>query len=116
MSRLRVALAKGRLLEPSVERFRAAGIEPSADAGRQEDSTRPTTFRSRSSASRPRMPPTSTSSAWVCGEPWVSDAGREITSKQLPAALADSVSAWAKVNWVSKLPAGRSLWSWSWRA
>src|SRR3954468_12757560 len=32
----------------------------------------PTTLRSRSSASRPRMPPTSTSSACVCGEPPVS--------------------------------------------
>ena len=35
MSRLRVALAKGRLYQPSVERFRAAGVEPAADAGRR---------------------------------------------------------------------------------
>ena len=35
MSRLRVALAKGRLYEPALERFRAAGIEPAADAGRR---------------------------------------------------------------------------------
>lgn len=35
MSRFRVALAKGRLLEPAVERFRAAGIEPAADPGRR---------------------------------------------------------------------------------
>ena len=35
MSRLRVALAKGRLYEPSVERFRAAGVEPANDAGRR---------------------------------------------------------------------------------
>ncbi len=35
MSRLRVALAKGRLYQPSVERFRAAGIEPANDAGRR---------------------------------------------------------------------------------
>ena len=35
MSRLRVALAKGRLYEPSVQRFRAAGIEPASDAGRR---------------------------------------------------------------------------------
>ena len=35
MSRLRVALAKGRLFEPSVERFRAAGIDPAGDAGRR---------------------------------------------------------------------------------
>jgi ATP phosphoribosyltransferase len=35
VSPLRVALAKGRLLEPSVERFRAAGIEPASDAGRR---------------------------------------------------------------------------------
>ena len=33
LTRLRVALAKGRLYEPSVERFRRAGAEPSADAG-----------------------------------------------------------------------------------
>ena len=88
----------------------------SAVAGRQEDSTRPTTLRNRSSASRPRMPPTSTSSDCVWGEPDVSDAGKEMTNRQLPASLADSVSAWANVNWVSKPPAGRSLWSCSWRA
>ena len=35
MSRLRVALAKGRLYQPSVERFRRAGAEPSPDAGRR---------------------------------------------------------------------------------
>ena len=35
MSRLRVALAKGRLYQPSVERFRAAGAEPANDAGRR---------------------------------------------------------------------------------
>jgi ATP phosphoribosyltransferase len=35
VSRLRVALAKGRLYEPSVERFRAAGIAPANDAGRR---------------------------------------------------------------------------------
>jgi ATP phosphoribosyltransferase len=35
MNRLRVALAKGRLYEPSVERFRAAGIVPANDAGRR---------------------------------------------------------------------------------
>ena len=35
MSRLRVALAKGRLYEPSVERFRRAGAAPAADAGRR---------------------------------------------------------------------------------
>ena len=35
MSRLRVALAKGRLYQPSVERFRAAGVEPANDAGRR---------------------------------------------------------------------------------
>ena len=72
---------------------------------------RPTTLRSRSSASRPRWPPTSTSSARVWGEPVVSEAGRLMTSRQLPASLADSVSTWAKLNWVSKPPAGRSLWS-----
>ena len=32
-------------------------------------------------------------------------------SRQLPASFADSVSAWAKVNYVSKLPPGGSLWS-----
>ena len=52
----------------------------------------------------------------VCGEPAVSDAGSETTSKQFPASFADSVSACANVNCVSKPPAGRSLWSWSWRA
>jgi hypothetical protein len=52
----------------------------------------------------------------VCGEPCVSEAGSEITSRQFFASFADSVSAWAKLNCVSKLPAGRSLWSWSWRA
>lgn len=35
MTRLRVALAKGRLYEPSVERFRRAGAAPVADAGRR---------------------------------------------------------------------------------
>ena len=35
LSRLRVALAKGRLYEPSVERFRRAGAAPAADAGRR---------------------------------------------------------------------------------
>ena len=35
MSRLRIALAKGRLFEPSVERFRRAGAEPAADTGRR---------------------------------------------------------------------------------
>ena len=35
MSRLRIALAKGRLYEAAVRRFRAAGIEPAADAGRR---------------------------------------------------------------------------------
>jgi ATP phosphoribosyltransferase len=35
MSRLRVALAKGRLYAESVERFRRAGAEPAADAGRR---------------------------------------------------------------------------------
>ena len=35
MSRLRVALAKGRLYQPSVERFRAAGVDPANDAGRR---------------------------------------------------------------------------------
>jgi ATP phosphoribosyltransferase len=34
VNRLRVALAKGRLYEPSVERFRRAGAEP-ADGGRR---------------------------------------------------------------------------------
>ncbi|HET7600805.1 MAG TPA: ATP phosphoribosyltransferase [Gemmatimonadales bacterium] len=35
MTRLRVALAKGRLYEPSIERFRRAGAEPAPDAGRR---------------------------------------------------------------------------------
>jgi ATP phosphoribosyltransferase len=35
VSRLRVALAKGRLYQPSVERFRAAGVDPANDAGRR---------------------------------------------------------------------------------
>jgi ATP phosphoribosyltransferase len=35
VSRLRVALAKGRLFQPSVERFRAAGVEAAGDAGRR---------------------------------------------------------------------------------
>jgi ATP phosphoribosyltransferase len=35
VSRIRVALAKGRLFEPSVDRFRKAGAEPAADAGRR---------------------------------------------------------------------------------
>jgi len=35
VTRLRVALAKGRLDEPSVERFRRAGAAPVADAGRR---------------------------------------------------------------------------------
>jgi ATP phosphoribosyltransferase len=33
--RLRIALAKGRLYDPAVERFRRAGAEPVADAGRR---------------------------------------------------------------------------------
>ncbi len=35
MSRLRIALAKGRLYQPSVERFQRAGVEPAPDAGRR---------------------------------------------------------------------------------
>jgi ATP phosphoribosyltransferase len=35
VSRLRIALAKGRLYLPSIERFRAAGVEPASDAGRR---------------------------------------------------------------------------------
>ena len=35
MSRLRIALAKGRLFEPSLERFRRAGAAPIEDAGRR---------------------------------------------------------------------------------
>jgi ATP phosphoribosyltransferase len=35
VSQLRIALAKGRLYAPSVERFREAGIEPANDAGRR---------------------------------------------------------------------------------
>jgi len=35
VTRLRVALAKGRLYEPSVERFARAGAAPAADAGRR---------------------------------------------------------------------------------
>ena len=35
MSRLRIALAKGRLYQPSVERFRLAGAAPAADPGRR---------------------------------------------------------------------------------
>ena len=35
MSRLRIALAKGRLYEPSVERFRLAGAAPAGDPGRR---------------------------------------------------------------------------------
>ena len=35
MIRLRVALAKGRLYEPSVERFRLAGAAPAGDPGRR---------------------------------------------------------------------------------
>jgi len=35
VSRLRVALAKGRLYQPSVDRFRAAGVELANDAGRR---------------------------------------------------------------------------------
>ena len=95
----------------SNSRRRTISKPSSAVAGRHEDSTRPTTFRSRSSASRPLMPPTSTSSACVCGEPALSEAGSETTSRQFLASFADSVSAWAKLNIVSKLPAGRSLWS-----
>ncbi len=35
MTRLRVALAKGRLYEPAVERFRRAGAAPAPEAGRR---------------------------------------------------------------------------------
>ena len=35
MSRLRIALAKGRLYEPSIEMFTRAGAAPAADAGRR---------------------------------------------------------------------------------
>ena len=35
MTRLRIALAKGRLFEPAVARFRQAGAELAADAGRK---------------------------------------------------------------------------------
>jgi hypothetical protein len=47
----------------------------------------------------------------VWGEPVVSDAGKLMTRRQFFASLADSVSTWAKVNWVSNPPAGKSLWS-----
>ena len=35
MTRLRIALAKGRLYQPAVERFRRAGADPAPDAGRR---------------------------------------------------------------------------------
>lgn len=35
MTRLRIALAKGRLYDPAVQRFAAAGAAPAADAGRR---------------------------------------------------------------------------------
>ena len=35
MTRLRIALAKGRLFEPAVARFRRAGVELASDAGRK---------------------------------------------------------------------------------
>ena len=35
MTRLRIALAKGRLLDPAVARFRRAGVELASDAGRK---------------------------------------------------------------------------------
>jgi ATP phosphoribosyltransferase len=35
VSRLRIALAKGRLYQPAVERFQRAGAEPAPDAGRR---------------------------------------------------------------------------------
>jgi ATP phosphoribosyltransferase len=35
VSRLRIALAKGRLYQPSVERFQRAGAAPASDAGRR---------------------------------------------------------------------------------
>jgi len=111
-----LAAALGELLSGSKRRRRTISNPSSALAGRQEASTRPTALRSRSSAARPRSPPTSTSSTMACGEPVVSEAGSEITSRQSRAILADSVRAWAKVKCVSKLPPGRSLWSWSCRA
>ena len=35
MTRLRIALAKGRLFEPAAARFRQAGAELAADSGRK---------------------------------------------------------------------------------
>ena len=46
MTRMRVALAKGRLFEPAVARFRQAGAELAADTGSAASSFRPATRRS----------------------------------------------------------------------
>ncbi len=75
----------------------------SAVAGRHDDSTRPITERSRRSASRPPVPPSSTSEPTA--EPSAaSDAGMDTTSNARSAPRAASVSTWAKEKWVSKVP------------
>ena len=75
-----VAILELRRVGDRLEEPPPHDLEPLLGACRRhEESTRPTTLRSRSSASRPRWPPTSTLSAWVCGEPPVSEAGRLIT-------------------------------------
>ena len=73
-----------RFKEPSLDNLEA-------EAGRQKDSIRPTTFLRRSSTSLPRIPPTATSSVWEWDIPVVSEAGRLTTRKHLFASLPNSV-------------------------
>ena len=60
----------GLTIDLKHRRRRTISKPSSALAGRHEDSTRPITLRKRSRASRPRMPPTSTSSACVYAANW----------------------------------------------
>ena len=70
---------------------------PSPVAGRQGLPTRLKTFSSTSKACSPCSPPIS-----------ILEAGMDATTRACGAAEAASVSAWAKLLWASKFPAGRS--------
>ena len=82
----------------SNSRRRTISNDSSGEAGCHCAAVRASTFFSRSSASRPRSPPTS-----------MSDAGTVISTTTFGAAAAASVSACANVNCVSKSPPGRRV-------
>lgn len=78
----------------------------SAVAGRHDDSIRPMTERSRRRASRPPAPPTSMAEP-LPGPSSPLEAGMDTTSKARSSDRVASVSSWAKLKCVSKVPPGR---------